>query len=161
MSSPYLLSIIIILASSAQSSGAKTAQFIENNQSRSLTLPQNRDKQVTAKPLSKEDKHIRTGMQLHYQLAIILSNIQSPQDAKTAIPLILKNNAQLLAWGKAFATLPPIDEATQARYRAQYIPIIQQSNAALRIQGKRLKDAEYYGSDELPAALIRMVQELT
>jgi len=117
-------------------------------------------KQVRQKPLSKEDKHIRIGMQLHYGLYIILANIQSPQDAETAIPLILKINEQLLTWGKTFATLPPIDDATQARYRTEYIPIIKKSNAALRIQGKRLKDAEYYGSEELPAALIRIVQEL-
>lgn len=160
MSSPYLLSILIILSSAAQALEAERTQVYEKKQLASLTLPQTSKKQVTAKPLSKEDRHIRIGMQLHYELAIILSNIQSPQDAKTAIPLILKSNEQLLAWGKAFTTLPPIDEATQARFREQYIPIIKQSNAALAIQGKRLKDAEYYGSDELPAALIRMVQEL-
>lgn len=94
---------------------------------------------------------------------VILENIQSTlaavQDkagAEAAVAPLMRAEAVLKEWADSFNTLPPLSAAEQAAYEDTYLPTIEKLNARIRSQADRLASAEYYGSQNLPAALIRL-----
>ena len=61
-------------------------------------------------------------------------------------------------WSQAFNNLPPLSEPEVLLYEDRYLPTIRKINKYIRTQADRLAAAEYYGSINLPAALVKLAQ---
>lgn len=106
------------------------------------------------------DAHMRSGLLLLVEVHDTLAQIISESSAQESVPNLIRLTAQLNQWGQGFSALPPLESAEQNLLEQKYLPIIEQINARLRSQSSRLYSAEYYGSTELPKALIQMVRSL-
>lgn len=109
---------------------------------------------------SPGEARIRAGIVLLGVLHDTLARIQNTESAEAAVPDIMKIARELQSWGQGFASLPPLDETTQSEYEKKYLPIINRINESIRIQAERVAAAEFYSSENLPAALIRLVNSV-
>ncbi len=113
-----------------------------------------------AQPLSEAELRIRIGIIMLGRLHDTLAGIKDEASAEAAVAPIMRASAEFMAWAQGFSSLPPLDADTQNKYESRYLPIIDELNTRIRIQGERLASAEFYGSQNLPAALVRLVNTL-
>lgn len=106
--------------------------------------------------LPQSEQLIRAGIIMLDQVQKILSGINDAETAEAAVAPLMRTEAALQEWARAFNALPPLAEEEQNAYEEVYLPIINKLNSRIRVQGERLASAEYYGSRNLPAALIRL-----
>ncbi len=106
------------------------------------------------------EAHIRTGIILLNELNQCLAGIDNQEKANNAVAKVLEIQMKLTQWGQGFNALPKEDEAIIEQYNKYYLPIIEQINAALRVQSQRLNAAAYYQSPNFGAALINLVDAL-
>lgn len=115
------------------------------------------DTQPAAAPeLPQAEQLVRSGVLMLNQVQEILSNVRDQDSAEAAVAPLMRLHAKLQDWARAFAALPPLTEEEQRVYEERYLPIIEKLNNRIRTQGERLGSAEYYGSRNLPAVLIRL-----
>ncbi len=91
---------------------------------------------------------------LHQHMAEVTDNAT----AEAAVPKLMRLNDELKLWAQSFANLPPLSEPEVATYEERFLPAIRKINQAIEAQGQRIAAAEYYGSRNLPAALVRIAQ---
>ena len=106
--------------------------------------------------LSPAEQRIRAGIIMLGKLHELMSGIKDHDTAEAAIAPVMRLAAELNTWAQGFTALPPMNELEQAICEDQYLPIIRKLNAAIKLQGERLAAAEYYGSQHLPAALVKL-----
>lgn len=120
-----------------------------------------KDSSVPAQPgLSLGESRIRAGIVLLGALHDTMARVLDKDSAEAAVPVIMRLSRELPAWGQGFAALPPLDEETQSSLEKRYLPIINQINERIQIQADRIAAAEFYGSENLPAALIKLVNSV-
>lgn len=110
--------------------------------------------------ISPGEARIRAGIVLLGILHDTMARIQDRDSAEAAVPTILRLVREFQTWGQGFTALPPLDEETQSDYEKRYIPIINNLNANIQIQADRIAAAEFYGSEALPAALVRLINSV-
>lgn len=113
-----------------------------------------------AQQTSPGEQRIRAGIVLLGVLHDTLARVQDTETAEAAVPDIMRLAQELQVWGQGFAALPPLDENTQSEYEKKYLPIINKINERIRIQAERVAAAEFYGSENLPAALVGLVNSV-
>ena len=106
--------------------------------------------------LPPEEKHLRTGIIILAQLCKTMSEVNDPQSAQAAVPIIVRLSRELHLWGQGIAQLPQRNETLMSTYERRYLPIIEKLNSHLRVQGERLAASSYYGSQDLPTALMAL-----
>lgn len=106
--------------------------------------------------LPQSEQLIRAGIVMLNQVQQILSGINNAETAEAAVAPLMRAEKSLQEWARMFNALPPLAEEEQNAYEEVYLPIINKLNNRIRVQGERLASAEYYGSRNLPAALIRL-----
>ncbi len=89
----------------------------------------------------------------------ILAKIQDKESAENAVAPIMRFSGKLQAWGHSFSAFPPLDDETRELYERRYLPIIERLNNRIQAQADRLASAEFYGSRDLPAALIKLITD--
>ena len=65
---------------------------------------------------------------------------------------------ELTLWAKATATLPQLSDLERMEMEDRYMPVIKRVNDRIKSQSERIAAAEFYGSRNLPAALVHIVQ---
>lgn len=108
----------------------------------------------TALPLPEQ--RVREGIILLSALNDTMARIQDEETAEAAVAPLMRLHRALQEWTQSFSTLPPLTEQEQQAYEEQYLPIFNKLNNRIRTQGERLAAAEYYGSHDLPAALMHI-----
>jgi len=110
--------------------------------------------------LPEGEQRIRAGIVLLGMLHNAMAKVKDHDTAEAAVPVIMRISNELQNWGQMMNNLPPLDEATQSAYEKRYMPIIMKINERLQVQSERIAAAEYYGSQNLPAALVRLVSSI-
>ncbi len=116
--------------------------------------------QQQAPELSEAEQRIRAGIVMLGRLHDLLARIKDEASAEAAVAPIMRTSSEIQAWAQGFSSLPPLDADTQRSYERRYLPIIDEINTRIRIQGERIASAEFYGSANLPAALVRLVTSM-
>ncbi len=116
--------------------------------------------QAKEQELSEAERRIRIGIIMLGQLHDLLARIKDEESAEAAVAPIMRASAEFQAWAQGLASLPPLDEETKSLYEHRYLPVIDELNTRLRIQGERIASAEFYGSQNLPAALVRLISAM-
>lgn len=121
---------------------------------------------TTVTPHAQEPKlepgeaRIRAGIVLQGILHDTLAGVKDKESAEAATGAIMRLSREMQEWAQGFAALPPLDEDTRSLYEDKYLPVIRQMNNRIKAQGERIAAAEFYGSQNLPAALVRLVQAM-
>ncbi len=110
--------------------------------------------------LSEAEQRIRVGIVMLGRLHELLSKIKDEQTAEAAVTPIMRASSEFQNWAQGFSSLPPLDVDTQRSYERRYLPIIDELNTRIKIQGERIASAEFYGSQNLPAALVHLVTSM-
>lgn len=113
-----------------------------------------------SRQISTEERRIRAGVTMLGLVHNTLARVKDKESAEAAVPIIVRLSSELQHWGQSMNALPPLDEATQSEYEKAYIPVIQKINERIKAQGERVAAAEFYGSQNLPAVLVKLVQAL-
>ncbi len=116
--------------------------------------------QAEAPRLSEAEQRIRLGIIMLGRLHDLLAKIKDEATAEAAVAPLMRASAEFQTWAQGFSSLPPLDADTQRAYERRYLPIIDELNTRIRIQGERIASAEFYGSQNLPAALVRLVTSM-
>lgn len=106
------------------------------------------------------EQRIRAGIVLLGVLHDTLAGVRDKETAENAAATVMRFSAELREWAQGFAALPPLDDETRAIYERRYLPTVRQLNDRIKAQGERIAAAEFYGSQNLPAALVRLVQSV-
>lgn len=114
----------------------------------------------TKTELSAGELRIRAGIVLLGTLHDTMARVRDKDSAEAAVPVIMRLARELPTWGQGFAALPLLDEETQSTMEKRYLPIINQLNERIQIQADRIAAAEFYGSENLPAALVKLVNSV-
>ncbi len=122
--------------------------------------PQPGTVQPQAAQLSEAEQRIRMGIVMLGQLLDLLSKIKDEPTAEAAVAPIMRASAEFQSWAQGFSSLPPLDSDVQRSYEKRYLSIIDELNTRIKIQGERIASAEFYGSKNLPAALVRLVTSM-
>ena len=107
--------------------------------------------------LSQADIHVRTGITLLAQLHDVLAKIQDKDTAEEAVPPLMRLEEALTRWSKSTAAMPPLSDLERMEMEDKYLPVIKRLNARIKSQAERVAAAEFYGSRNLPAALVHIV----
>lgn len=110
--------------------------------------------------LSPVEQHLARGIALLLKLEQVMASVDSPESAQRAVQPIGLITAELSKWPQGFLTLPPPDEEQRLEYEDRYLPVIRRINKRIQLQGERLASAQYYGSQQLAASLVRLVLSL-
>ncbi len=110
--------------------------------------------------LSEAEQRIRMGIVMLGRLHDLLARIKDEPTAEAAVAPIVRASAEFQSWAQGFSSLPPLDADIQRSYERRYLPIIDELNTRIKIQGERIASAEFYGSRNLPAALVRLVTSM-
>lgn len=108
--------------------------------------------------LPEGQQRIINGIILLQQLYQSMAEVTDGASAEAAVPKIMRLNEELRLWSQSFSNLPPLSEPELAAYEEQFLPTIRKINFAIEAQAGRIAAAEYYGSRNLPAALVRLAQ---
>ncbi len=108
--------------------------------------------------LPEGEKRLRQGIIIIGKLTQSMAEINNKETADAAVPQIMRLCEELRQWTQAFNNLPPLSEMETIVYEDRYLPIIRKINKIMQDQADRLAAAEYYGSQNLPAALIHVAQ---
>lgn len=111
---------------------------------------------AAAPDLPLPEQRVRQGLILLTGLHDTMAGIHDEDTATAAVAPLMRLHRALQEWAQSFASLPPLTEQEQRAYEERYLPIFQKLNARIRTQGDRLAAAEYYGSRDLPAALMHL-----
>lgn len=103
-----------------------------------------------------EEQHMRAGIMLLAALYDSLARVQDFAGAQAAAPEVARIARELHAWAQGVSALPPLGEKEVRAYERRYLPTIRRVNEHLRAQGERLSASDYYGSQDLAAALISL-----
>lgn len=114
----------------------------------------------TEAQLSPVEQHLAKGIALLLKLEQVMASVDSPESAQKAVQPIGLITAELSKWPQGFLTLPPPDEEQRLEYEDRYLPVIRRINEQIKLQGERLASAQYYGSQQLAASLVRLVLTL-
>lgn len=108
--------------------------------------------------LPEGQQRLINGMLLLQKLYQSMAEVVDHDTAEAAVPKLMSLNEELRLWSQSFANLPPLSEPEVAAYEERFLPAIRRINQALEAQAGRIAAAEYYGSRNLPAALVRIAQ---
>lgn len=134
------------LAALAAAGGLRAQQVVPE-------LPTAREAEENLPP---EELHIRAGIILLAKVYNCLSRVEDHESAQAAVPVLVRLTHELQAWGRGVATLPPLSAEMKVTYEARYMAAIRRLNDNLRVQGERLAVSEYFGSQDLSAALVSL-----
>lgn len=109
-----------------------------------------------AQSLPLPEQRVREGLVLLNALHDTMAGICDNDTAEAAVAPLMRLHRALQEWTQSFTALPPLKEQEQQAYEERYLPIFQKLNSRIRTQGDRLAAAEYYGSKDLPAALMHL-----
>ena len=110
------------------------------------------------KTLPEAQQRLVAGLLLLQKLYVVMAEVTNNDTAEAAVPKILKLNEEIRQWAHSFTNLPPLSEPEVVAYEERFLPTIRKINSALEAQASRIAAAEYYGSRNLPAALVRIAQ---
>lgn len=130
---------------------AQKAEIIEDKNETSTPTPS-----TSNGTLSPGEQRLQAGIVMLGNLYNILAGIQDNDSAEKAVAPLMRMSSELNLWAQGFTTLPPMNETEQVICEDRYLPIIRKINMSIKVQGERLASAEYYGSQNLPAALVRL-----
>lgn len=108
--------------------------------------------------LPEGQQRLISGIILLQKLHQCMAEITNNDTAEAAVPRLMQLNEELRLWSQSFTNLPPLSEPEVAAYEERFLPAIRKINQALEAQGARIAAAEYYGSHNLPAVLVRIAQ---
>ena len=111
---------------------------------------------VSQAELSPGEQRLQAGIVMLGNLYNLLSGIRDNESAEKAVAPLMRLSSELNLWAQGFTSLPPMNENEQLVCEDRYLPIIRKINMSIKVQGERLASAEYYGSQNLPAALVRL-----
>lgn len=114
--------------------------------------------EIKEEALPEGEVRIRSGIILLGKLCQTMAGIDNHDSAEAAVPAIMRLCEELQLWTQSFNTLPPLSELEAQIYEERYLPTIRKINHIIEAQADRLGAAEYYGSRNLPAALVRVAQ---
>lgn len=137
-----------------------TCSFAQELQPEQPPVRQQEPQENTLPQLSSGESRIRAGIVLLGALHDTMARVRDKDSAEAAVPVIMRLARELPTWGQGFAALPPLDEETQSTLEKRYLPIINQLNERIQIQADRIAAAEFYGSENLPAALVKLVNSV-
>lgn len=106
--------------------------------------------------LSPGEQRLQAGIVMLGNLYNLLSGIRDNESAEKAVAPLMRLSSEMNLWAQGFTSLPPMTENEQVICEDRYLPIIRKINMSIKVQGERLASAEYYGSQNLPAALVRL-----
>ena len=115
-------------------------------------------KEVQAPVLPEGELRIRSGIVILGKICQYMSEVNCHDTAEAAVPRLMALLEEMQAWSQSFASLPPLSEPERVAYEERYLPTISRINSILESQAARIAAAEYYGSRNLPAVLVRFVQ---
>ena len=84
--------------------------------------------------------------------------MQDRDTAEAAVAPLMRLGEELTLWAKATAALPALSDLERMEMDDRYLPVIRRVNERVKSQGERIAAAEFYGSRNLPAALVHIVQ---
>ncbi len=108
--------------------------------------------------LPESEARIRSGIILLGNLCQNMAAINDYNSAEAAVPGLMRLCEELKVWVQSFNSLAPLSELEAQVYEERYLPTIRKINNIIEAQAERLGAAEYYGSKNLPAALVRVAQ---
>ena len=108
--------------------------------------------------LPEGEQRIRTGIMMMADLYKCMASVRDKDSAEAAVPQIMRLCESFSKWPQSFTNLPPLSEPEIQAYEDRYLPTINRINKMIEEQADRLSAAEYYGSLNLPAALVRLLQ---
>ncbi len=111
-----------------------------------------------AQNLPEGERRLRRGIILLGSLCQYMAGVRDHDSAEAAVPQIMRLCEELHQWSQSFSNLPPLSEVEVQMYEDRYLPAIRKINQVMEAQADRLGAAEYYGSRNLPAALVRVAQ---
>ena len=114
--------------------------------------------QEEARAVSPAENHIRAGIVITAKVLDVLSKIQDRDTAEAAVAPLMRLGEELTLWAKATATLPQLSDLERMEMEDRYMPVIKRVNDRIKSQCERIAAAEFYGSRNLPAALVHIVQ---
>ena len=114
--------------------------------------------QEEARAISPAESHIRAGIVITAKVLDVLSKIQDRDTAEAAVAPLMRLGEELTLWAKAAATLPQLSDLERMEMEDRYLPVVKRVNDRIKSQGERIAAAEFYGSRNLPAALVHIVQ---
>lgn len=106
--------------------------------------------------LTPGEQRLQAGIVMLGNLYNLLSGIRDNESAEKAVAPLMRLSSELNLWAQGFTSLPPMTEDEQLVCEDRYLPIIRKINMSIKVQGERLASAEYYGSQNLPTALVRL-----
>lgn len=151
----YAASAAVAVADSPSASIISLPESSQPVQENAIVTPQTQDPKLEA-----GEGRIRAGIVLLGILHDTLAGVNDKESADAATGAIMRLSREMQEWAQGFAALPPLDDETRALYEDKYLPVIRQMNNRIKAQGERIAAAEFYGSQNLPAALVRLVQAM-
>lgn len=127
-------------------------------QSQVVTGAEDKSVQQAISQLPEGQQRLISGMLLLQKLYQHMAEVTDNSTAEAAVPKLMRLHEELRLWSQAFTNLPPISEPEVAAYEERFLPAIRRINQAIEAQANRIAAAEYYGSRNLPAALVRIAQ---
>lgn len=116
------------------------------------------DTAAEAAALPEGEIRLRNGIIILGKICQTMAEVNNQSSAEAAVPKLLALNEELRQWTQSFTNLPPLSESEVLAYEDRYLPTIRKINHIIDAQAGRLAAAEYYGSLNLPAALVRIAQ---
>ena len=114
--------------------------------------------QTGAQEVSPAENHVRAGVVILAKIHDELAKVQDRDTAEAAVAPLMRLGEELTLWAKAAATLPQLSDLERMEMEDRYMPVIKRVNDRIKSQGERIAAAEFYGSRNLPAALVHIVQ---
>ena len=114
--------------------------------------------QAETQQLSSAERHIRAGLLVLAKIHDELAKVQDRDTAEAAVAPLMRLEEELTLWAKANGSMPPLSDLERMELEDRYMPVIKRLNNRIRSQGERIAAAEFYGSRNLPAALVHIVQ---
>lgn len=108
--------------------------------------------------LPEGQQRLINGIIMLQKLYQCMAEVTDNDSAEAAVPKLMKLNEELRYWSQSFSNLPPLSEPEVVTYEERFLPAIRKINQAIEAQAGRIAAAEYYGSRNLPAALVRIAQ---
>ena len=119
---------------------------------------QGAETQATSAAIPENEIRIHQGIVHQGTLCQHMAAINDYDSAEAAVPAIMRIHEDLQLWAQSFKSLPPISDLETQLLEDRYLPTIRKINHIIEAQADRLGAAEYYGSKNLAAALVRVAQ---
>lgn len=106
--------------------------------------------------LPEGEQRLRSGIIMLGQICQCMAEIKDHDTAEAAVPRLMTLCEDMRRWSQSFSNLPPLSEPDVIAYEERYLGTIRKINNIIEAQAGRLAAAEYYGSRNLPAVLVRL-----